>query len=152
MKKYTLKNVMDEQAAHDNQAQMTQKKIQSILRNQIETEVLEEEPGYVLFKYSNTKMALYPDEEFNRMRIISPITQYSCLAPKIKDSLMDANFHSALDCRYGVTEDTLYALFLHPLSSLTHKDFISALKQVHNLAKSFGKTYSSAQIAFTKKK
>jgi len=147
MKKYTLKNVMDEQAAHDNQAQMTQKKIQSILRNQIETEVLEEEPGYVLFKYSNTKMALYPDEEFNRMRIISPITQYSCLAPKIKDSLMDANFHSALDCRYGVTEDTL-----HPLSSLTHKDFISALKQVHNLAKSFGKTYSSAQIAFTKKK
>ncbi|MDF1878969.1 hypothetical protein JHD46_04870 [Sulfurimonas sp. SAG-AH-194-C20] len=152
MKKYTLKNVMDEQIAHDNQAQMTQKKIQTILRNQLETEVLEEEPGYTLFKYSNTKMALYPDEEFNRVRIISPITQYSSLAPKIKDSLMDANFHSALDCRYGVTEDTLYAAFLHPLSSLTKEDFLGALKQVHNLAKSFGKTYSSAQIAFTKQK
>ena len=143
---------MDEQAAQDNEALMTGKKIQTILRNQLETQILEEEPGYVLFKYSNTKMALYPDEEFNRMRIIAPITQYSSLAPKIKDALMDANFHSALDCRYGVTEDTLYALFLHPLSSLTHADFLSALKQIHNLVKSFGKTYSSAQIAFTKKK
>jgi len=152
MKTYTLKNLMDEQAAYDNEDLMTGKKIQDILKNQLETQVLEEEPGYTLFKYSNTKMALYPDEEFNRMRIIAPITQYSSLAPKIKDSLMDANFHSALDCRYGVTEDTLYALFLHPLSSLTHTDFLSALKQVHNLAKSFGKTYSSAQIAFTKKK
>lgn len=152
MKTYTLKNLMDEQAAHDNEDLMTAKKLQGILKNQLETQILEEEPGYVLFKYSNTKIALYPDEEFNRMRIIAPITQYSSLAPKIKDSLMDANFHSALDCRYGVTEDTLFALFLHPLSSLTHTDFLSALKQVHNLAKSFGKTYSSAQIAFTKKK
>ena len=152
MKTYTLKNLLDEQAAHDTEALMTGKKLQGILKNQLETEVLEEEAAYVLFKYSNTKMALYPDEEFDRMRIIAPITQYSSLAPKIKDSLMDANFHSALDCRYGVTEDTLYALFLHPLSSLTHTDFLSALKQVHNLAKSFGKTYSSAQIAFTKQK
>ena len=97
-------------------------------------------------------MALYSDEEYNRMRIISPITEYSSLAPSIKDSLMNSNFHLALDARYGVTEDTLYAAFLHPLSSLTVEDFESALKQVSNLATSFAKTYSSAQIKFTKKK
>ncbi|MDQ7066798.1 MAG: hypothetical protein Q9M40_01680 [Sulfurimonas sp.] len=152
MKKYTLKNLMDEHASHQNIAPMTQKRVQKIVVNSDDTEILEEEAGYVLFKYLGTKMALYPDEKFNRMRVISPITTYSTLAPKIKDSLMSANFHSALDCRYGVAEDTLYALFFHPLDSLTQEDFLSALKQLHNLAQSFGKTYSSAQLEFTKKK
>lgn len=152
MKKNTLKNLMKEHSSSVNESIMTQETIENIINTSINIQVLEKEKGYVLFKYSGTKMALLSDENYNRMRIISPITKYSSLAPKIKDALMDSNFHLALDARYAVSEDTLYAAFLHPLSSLVTEDFESALKQVYNLAISFGKTYSSAQIEFTKKK
>lgn len=152
MEKYTLKELMQEYSTHDQQTKMTQKTLQKIVTTSKDVQVLKEEVGYVLFEYLGTKMALYPDENFNRMRLISPITAYSNLAPNIKNALMDANFHSSLDCRYGVDDDSLYVAYLHPLSSLAKEDFLSALKQVHNLAKSFRKTYSSAQIAFIKKK
>lgn len=152
MKKNTLKNLMKEHSSSHSESLMTQEKIENLIKISKDTEVLEEEKGYVLFKYLGTKMELLSDENHNRMRIISPITKYSSLAPKIKDSLMSSNFHLALDARYAVLEDTLYTAFLHPLSSLTIEDFQSALKQVRNLTASFGKTYSSAQIEFTKKK
>ena len=131
---------------------MSQEKMEALVSNSINTEVIEQEKGYVLFKYLGVKMALLSDEEHNRMRIISPITTYSSLAPSIKDSLMNSNFHLALDARYAVTEDTLYSCFIHPLSSLTQEDLNSALKQVCNLASSFGKTYSSGQLEFTNKR
>ncbi len=152
MKKYTLKNLMQDYPPEPSRSSMTQKKIEKFINVSKNIEVLEKEDGYILFKYSDTKMALYCDESYNRMRIISGITQYSNLAPKIKDSLMSSNFHLALDARYAVSDDTLYSAFLHPLSSLTIEDLQSALKQVSNLASSFSKTYTSAQIEFTKKK
>jgi len=65
---------------------------------------------------------------------------------------MNSNFHLALDARYAVSDDVLYAAFIHPLSSLCKEDFESALKQVYNLVATFGKTYSSGQLEFTSKK
>lgn len=152
MNKHTLKSLMDENVAIPNASDMTQEKLEGLVVNSINTQVLEEEKGYILFKYLGVKMALLSDEEHNRMRIISPITMYSPLSPNIKDSLMNSNFHLALDARYAVTEDTLYSCFIHPLSSLTLSDFDSGLKQVCNLASSFGKTYSSGQLEFTNKR
>lgn len=147
MKTHTLKNLIKK-----DPASMTQEKIQLLVSKDINIAILEEEKGYVLFKYLGVKMALLSDEEFNRMRIISPITKYSNLAPNIKDSLMNSNFHLALDARYAVSDDTLYSCFIHPLSSLSEEDLDSALKQVCNLASSFGKTYSSGQLEFTHKR
>lgn len=152
MKKNTLKNLMKEHSFSVNESKTTQETIENLIHTSKDIQVLEEEKGYIRFKYLGTKMAFFSDENYNRMRIISPITSYSNLAPKIKDSLMDSNFHLALDARYAVSEDTLYAAFLHPLSSLVAEDFESAMKQVYNLVVSFAKTYSSAQIQFTKKK
>ena len=129
---------------------MTQERIEKFVTQN--TQVIEDKKGYILFRYQAVKMALLSDEEHNRMRIIAPITKYSELAPKIKDSLMHSNFHLALDARYAVSEDTLYSCFIHPLSTLTQEDLESALKQVANLTLSFGKTYSSGQLDFTNKK
>jgi len=147
MKKHTLKNLIQ-----NGPGLMTQEQMENLVRKSINTQIMEEEKGYILFKYLGVKMALLSDEEHNRMRIISPITKYSNLAPSIKDSLMHSNFHLALDARYAVSEDTLYACFIHPLSTLSQVDLESALKQVTNLASSFGKTYSSGQLEFTNKK
>ncbi len=143
---------MDAHSSMTDESLMTQSKLQSLIANSQSTMVLQEEDGYLLFKYVGIKMALFVDPKFNRMRVISPITEYSSLAPKIKDSLMHANFHSTLDVRYGVSEDTVYSCFMHPLSSLQEDDLNSALKQLYKLNTSFGTTFSSAQIAFTKKK
>lgn len=150
MKNYTLKNLIKTDSTSSSEKQMTEENMQSFVREN--SVVINEEKGYMYFKYLATKMVLLSDEEHNRMRIISPITAYSNLAPKIKDSLMHSNFHKALDARYAVSEDTLYACFIHPLSSLTLEDLESALKQVFNLTISFGKTYSSGQLDFTTKK
>ncbi len=150
MEKYTLKKLMKKEAPAAGNAPMTQERIHTLVKKS--TEVLEEQKGYLFFKYLGVKMALLSDEDHNRMRIISPITKYSVLAPKIKESLMYSNFHLALDARYAVSEDTLYAAFIHPLSTLSEEDLESALKQVANLKGSFGKTYSSGQLDFTYKK
>jgi len=153
MKKYTLKDLMQESlAGSDISEKMTHEKLKLLVHQLKGVQVLEEEEGYIFFTYLGKKMALLSDEKYNRMRVISPITKYSVLAPKIKDSLMSANFHSTLDARYSVSEDTLYAAFMHALISLTTEDFLSAIKQVSNLSKNFGSTYSSAQISFTSKK
>jgi hypothetical protein len=150
MKNYTLKSLIEKKSIVLNEVHMTQEKMEAyVLQN---AQVLGEEEGYILFRFQGVKMALISDEEHNRMRIIAPITRYSNLAPKIKDSLMHSNFHLALDARYAVSEDTLYAAFIHPLSTLAQEDLESALKQVYNLTSSFGKTYSSGQLDFTNKK
>ena len=150
MEKYTLKDLINKKPSASNKNVMTQERVQNYVTNK--SQVLEEEKGYVLFRYHGVRMALLSDEEHNRMRIIAPITTYSALAPKIKDSLMHSNFHLALDARYAISEDTLYAAFMHPLSTLTLEDLDSALLQVANLMLSFGKTYSSGQLDFTYKK
>ena len=150
MNNYTLKSLIEKKPIIVNETRMTQESMEGFVLGK--TQVLEEQQGYILFRYQGVKMALISDEEHNRMRIIAPITQYSKLAPKIKDSLMHSNFHLALDARYGVSEDTLYAAFIHPLSTLAQEDLESALKQVYNLTSSFGKTYSSGQLDFTNKK
>ena len=152
MNKHTLKGLLDTSPTKTSASDMTQEKMEELVSNSINTTVLEEEKGYILFKYLGVKIALLSDIEHNRMRLISPITKYSSLAPNIKDSLMNSNFHLALDARYAVTEDTLYSCFMHPLSSLTQEDLNSALNQVCNLASSFGKTYSSGQLEFTNKR
>ena len=113
---------------------------------------LESQEGYLDFRYKGRKMVALSNTQHDRMRIITAITSYSILAPVIKDALMQANFHTALDARYAVSDDVLYAAFIHPLSTLCVTDLESALEQVYSLAHTFGKSYSSAQIAFTQKK
>jgi len=150
MNNYTLKSLIKKKPIVHHEMHMTQESMEGFILGK--TQVLEEQKGYILFRYQGLKMALISDEEHNRMRIIAPITRYSNLAPKIKDSLMQSNFHLALDARYAVSEDTLYAAFIHPLSTLAQEDLESALNQVYNLTSSFGKTYSSGQLDFTNKK
>ena len=150
MEKHTLKSLIEKESSHRGDTRMTQTVMEGFVRQN--SEVMTEEKGYIYFKYQGVKMALLSDVKHDRMRIISPITPYSQLAPKIKEDLMHANFHKALDARYAVSEDTLYAVFIHPLSTLSQEELKSALKQVSNLKLNFGKTYSSGQLDFTNKK
>ncbi len=61
---------------------------------------------------------------------------------------MQANFDSALDARYCIAKDILWAVFIHPLSELSDEEFISGLAQTINLAATYGSTFSSGALVF----
>lgn len=88
------------------------------------------------------------DVSSDRMRIFTPVIPAADLSPAQIQSILLANFHTALDARYALSEDALVAAFIHPLSSLADDDLRSALSQVATLANNFGTTYSSGALDF----
>lgn len=93
-------------------------------------------------------LIILADANNNRMRIFTPVIPASELtAPQIQAMLL-ANFHTALDARYALTEDAVVASFVHPLTSLDETYLRSALSQVAKLADNFGTSYSSGAIGF----
>ena len=95
------------------------------------------------FVFDGVRMAVVSDVEADRMRLIAPIVETRELDPEHYRIMLIANFHSALDARYATSGGVVFAAFLHPLSSLRERDLDSALRQVANLARSFGTDYSS---------
>ena len=112
------------------------------------SEVMQHEPGYLLFKFSQVQMALVSDTTHDRMRIIAPVLSYDELDEAAKDAVMEANFRSALDARYAVSNGVLYAAFIHPLSGLNEAQLQSAMDQVANLTHTYGSSYSSGQLVY----
>ena len=64
------------------------------------------------------------------------------------EMMLIANFHTALDARYALSNGIIYAVFLHPMSTLTHDQLESAIRQVAALARNFGSSYSSDELIF----
>ncbi|MEM7595784.1 MAG: hypothetical protein AAF383_30500, partial [Cyanobacteria bacterium P01_A01_bin.83] len=62
--------------------------------------------------------------------------------------MMVANFHTALDARYAISNGVVVTTFIHPLSSLQERDLLSALNQVSSLAETFGTSYTSGEVLF----
>ena len=62
--------------------------------------------------------------------------------------ILRANFDRTLDARYALFRGFLVSIFLHPLSALTGPELESGLKQVSNLVRNYGGTYSSGGVRF----
>lgn len=88
------------------------------------------------------------DESHNRMRVIAPAAELKDVGQQILMTMMEANFATALDVRYAVSQGIVWAAFIHPLNSLRERDFISGLQQVITLVKTTGTTYSSSDLQF----
>jgi len=100
-------------------------------------------------QFQGRSMVIAANEQHNRMRIVTPITQVQELSSDQVFKMMVANYHSALDARYAINQQgRVVAVFLHPLNSLQKQDFRSALKQVASLAETFGTDYSSGELYF----
>ena len=105
--------------------------------------------GHVLeFEYEDVRIACISDAVHDRMRLIVPIVKVETLEAVQLQILLVANFHTTLDARYAVSEEIVYAAFLHPLSTLTPEQLDSALRQVAALARNFGSTYSSDELLY----
>ena len=104
------------------------------------------ENGQLLFDFAGVTMSLLADPTNDRMRIIAPIAEVNQLDEGELEKMLIANFHTALDGRYTISNGIVFAAFIHPLSSLPKRDFRSALQQVSQLVKNFGTSYSSGDL------
>ena len=102
----------------------------------------------ILFDYEEKMVLLVTDSRANRMRLLVPVIEAEKLTGEQLNNMMVANFHTALDSRYAISNGVVYSVFVHPLSSLQDNDFRSAVSQVKNLATSFGTNYSSGTSIF----
>ena len=91
------------------------------------------------------------DENNNRMRIISPVTEVANLSEEELVNSLVANFHTALDVKYAISDQVLWSVFIHPLKELSETQFEDAIIQVYNAAETFGTIYSSTNLFFPAK-
>lgn len=129
---------------------MTQSEMEEIVKEMASAS--DGEKGIVNFTYNNVRMALISDIKHDRMRIIARLKKFKALTSLQIDAVLKSNFHKSLDARYATSNGILYSAYIHPLSSLRKKQITSAMLQVSNLAKSFGKEYSSGVLRFGGKK
>ena len=88
------------------------------------------------------------DPGADRMRAIVPIRSAQGIEPEEMIRMMQANFDSALDARYGIAQGRLWSAFIHPLSPLEKDEFISGVGQAVNLALTYGSLYTGGALTF----
>ncbi|MEM9448268.1 MAG: hypothetical protein AAGA75_07015 [Cyanobacteria bacterium P01_E01_bin.6] len=140
--------VQAQSAPDDALIPMTVERLDTILRENAESlEIdIEFENGQWRLTQGDRSILVLVNEEFDRMRIVAPITSVENLTLVQQQNMLLANFHTALDARYAISNGLIVSAFIHPLSSLQERDLQSALSQVASLAATFGTTYSSGDL------
>ena len=109
---------------------------------------VEGEDGLWKFTVGGESVLCVTSEDADRMRILSAAAPLEDVTAVQLVSCMQANYHSALDGRYCIGEETVWAAFLHPLGELSDELFLSAIAQVVSLKKTFGTTYTGGTFQF----
>jgi hypothetical protein len=84
----------------------------------------------------------------DRMRAMVPIASVEDVTPEEMSRMMQANFDTALDARYAVAQDRVWGVFIHPLGALEREQFLSAIAQTVNLARTYGTLCSGGAQVF----
>lgn len=109
----------------------------------------------IQFMYKDRPLICVYDENANRMRIISPIAETKDIEEEQLLNMLVANFHSALDVKYALSDEVIWSVFIHPLKELANHQVLDAIDQVYAASVTFGTSYSSTTLVFpgnTKKK
>ncbi|MEM8718830.1 MAG: hypothetical protein AAGE84_05915 [Cyanobacteria bacterium P01_G01_bin.39] len=130
-----------------NLEQMDVTKLDAILQEQVAGQITGQ-PGQWRFSINEISIIVVADPNANRMRIFSPVMDAQELTADQIQKMMVANFHTALDARYAISNGVVVTTFIHPLSSLQERDLLSALNQVSSLAETFGTSYTSGEVLF----
>ncbi len=99
-------------------------------------------------KYKEIWIYVITDVNNNRMRIIAPIAKVDELEEKHFIKSLEANFHTALDIKYAISDGFMWSIFVHPFKELTNRQVTDALSQVYSGVATFGYTYSSGDLMF----
>ena len=125
-------------------AQLNNDSLEKLLENKVDS--LSGQSGRWQAIYNDTPLVILTDEQNNRMRIISPIIEAASLNKDLLLDTLTANFHSALDVKYAISNGVLWSVFVHPLDALTAQELTSARDQVSAAATTFGTTFSSTPL------
>jgi hypothetical protein len=100
------------------------------------------------YDYEDITMACLFDVEHDRVRILATVTELKAVSAEQLQTVMEANFYTTLDARYATARGMMYALYVHPLHSLSASQLRSAVEQVAALVRSFGDDYSSGKLVY----
>ncbi len=128
---------------------MNNKKLDTIFRTLIED--ITGGNGHWQFVIGDTQIICLTDELHNRMRFIAPIIETKKMTASEMTACLEANFHTALDIKYAISDDVLWSVFMHPLKELTENQVEDAIQQVYAGAQNFGTSYSSSNLYFPTK-
>jgi hypothetical protein len=84
----------------------------------------------------------------DRMRVMLLIGDARTANMATFGKMLEANFDRALDAKYTISHGQIWAVFMHPLSSLEHKLFFDGVRQVVSLGQNFGSTFAGGDIRF----
>lgn len=115
------------------------------------SDTVEGNVGNWQFLIDSMPMFCLTDEFHNRMRIVTPVKKAEDLTEEELTKCMEANFHTALDVKYAISNDILWVAFIHPLKELTEEQALDAISQVYNASATFGTSYSSTDLVFPKR-
>ncbi|GGD17206.1 hypothetical protein [Hyunsoonleella pacifica] len=105
-------------------------------------------PGGWQFFIKEVPIISITDTNHNRMRIISPIADSNSLNDELIKAALVANFHTALDVKYAVSDGVLWSVFIHPLKELSEHQVKDAVSQVYYANINFGTTFTSTSLTF----
>jgi len=122
----------------------------SELQRQLETKVdaYRHDGNVTILKYKEVDLLMVADPSAGRMRIMAVVDSLNGKDAGHLLTLLEANFHSALDARYAISDGRIYAVFLHDLPSLQASQLSSAVDQVASLVMTYGSAYSSTGMTF----
>lgn len=100
------------------------------------------------FAIDEVQILVVTDPANDRMRILTPVSLAEALPEEGLMRLLQANFDTALDARYAVAQELVWGTFIHPLESLTTREFASGVLQTKSLADTFGTTFSSGLLSY----
>jgi len=129
------------------EGKMTLKRMAAIIKK-LDKKAKSPRPNIWQFKISNVPVVLVTNKQHNRMRLLVAVRKANTLGPKDLMRISQANFDSTLDARYAIGRDILWAAYIHPMSTLHTRQFISAIGQTVNLAETYGTTYTSGALTF----
>ncbi len=109
---------------------------------------LEGNDGFWTLTVKEQQVQIITDTKADRMRIIAPIAKADELSKSMLYRLMQANFESALDARYAISNEVVLSTYIHPLSPMTNSELESGLVQVLSLVGTFGTSFSSTGFTF----
>lgn len=130
--------------------EMNLKKLDTIL-TQISDSIVSNKSQW-RFNIKQVPFICIADSIHNRMRIISPIADSNRLTDKLRTAALMANFHTALDVKYAISDNVLWVAFIHPLKELSEKQLLDAISQVYYGNINFGTTFSSTSLVFPGRK
>lgn len=91
---------------------------------------------------------VFADDSHDRMRIMAPVGVLEDMDKDLLHVLLQANYDRALDARYAMRNNELWAVVVHPLATLATDDLPSMFEQCVALVKNTGGTFASTDLVF----